>query len=342
MASFTPWGELSWLIARLGGRDWSFIGCVSHEERCLATLSVLQEVNVEPTLVRIFDEDPISEDEERANLDIHTAAAVAAGVPREKILDAPLLATIDTIETIVADAVRGHAAAIVDISSFPKRWFFVIARLMKENAILKDVVFTYSLGTRYANVLSSNPEIVRTLPTFTSIDRRTTCDVALVGIGYHSHSVLELFDIERPKSVTMLFPFPPGPPGISRNWRFVERLEQSIRSGYDTNEGIELGGIDHLHLGALDLPQNFNALKRVTNDGLRTSLVAPYGPKPVSLAMCLFALAAESADKPEVPAYYSQPTRYALDYTTGVLASGGSPVVYGYPTRLNARELYVL
>ncbi len=97
-----------------------------------------------------------------------------------------------------------------------------------------------------------------------------------------------------------------------------------------------------LHLGALDLPQNFNALKRVTDNGSRTSLVAPYGPKPVSLAMCLFALAAESAGKPEVPAYYAQPTRYALDYTTGIHANTQGPIVYGYPTRLNTRELYQL
>ena len=212
----------------------------------------------------------------------------------------------------------------------------------RENRLLTDVVFTYALGTKYADVLSSNPEIIRTIPTFTSIDRRTMCDVAFVGIGYHSHSVLDLFDIERPKSVTMLFPFPPGPPGIARNWKFVERLEMSIRSDNEFNESMELAGITQLHLGALDLPQNFNALKRVTDDGLRTSLVAPYGPKPISLAMCLFALAAESAGKPEVPAYYSQPTRYALDYTTGVHIGGSGPMVYGYPTRLNARGLYEL
>jgi hypothetical protein len=213
---------------------------------------------------------------------------------------------------------------------------------MKENKSIKDLLFTYSPGTRYANILSSNPEIIRTIPTFTSLERRTTCDVAFVGIGYHSHSVIELFDIERPKSVTMLFPFPPGPPGIARNWKFVERLEVSIRSDSVANEDMELGGMGHLHVGALDLPQNFNALKRVTDDGSRTSLVAPYGPKPVSLAMCLFALAAESAGKPEVPAYYAQPTRYALDYTTGVYSSDQGPVVYGYPTRLNSRELYQL
>jgi hypothetical protein len=231
---------------------------------------------------------------------------------------------------------------IIDITSLPKRWFFVIARLAKENHNLKDLIFTYSLGTKYADVLSSNPEIIRTIPTFTSIERRNTCDVAFIGIGYHSHSVLDLFDIERPKSVTMLFPFPPGPPGITRNWKFVERLELSIRADDDVVQSSEFSGMGHVHLGALDLPQNFDALKRITNNGALTSLVAPYGPKPVSLAMCLFALAAESARKPEVPAYYSQPTRYALDYTTGIHTSGGDPIVYGYPTRLNGRELYKL
>lgn len=329
-------------MARVSGRRWCFVGCISHEERCLAALKVLGQTGIHPTLVRIFDEDPISDVDERSSLEIQTVAAVAAGVSRDDIIDAPLLATIDNIETILAHAVTGHAGAIVDISSFPKRWFFVIARLLREISQLDNVIFTYSLGTKYANVLSSNPEIVRTIPTFTSIDRRATCDMALIGIGYHSHSVLDLFDIERPKAITMLFPFPPGPPGIARNWKFVERLELSIRSDSGANENLENGGVGHLHLGALDLPQNFNALKRLTNDGARTSLVAPYGPKPVSLAMCLFALAAESANKPEVPAYYSQPTRYALDYTTGIHSSEGNPVVYGYPTRLNARELYVL
>jgi hypothetical protein len=341
--SFIPWGELSWLMTRLNGRKWSFLGCISHEERCLAALKVLGCDRVSPSLVRIFDEDPVSEVEERSSLDIQTTAAGAIGVPTARIVDAPLLATIDTIEAFVENAISGHEAAIVDISCFPKRWFFVIARLMKESALLSDVIFTYSLGTKYANVLSFNPEIVRTIPTFTSIDRRASCDVALVGIGYHSHSVIDLFDIERPRTITMLFPFPPGPPGISRNWNFVERLERSIRADNEAvGAGGILAGIGHLHVGALDLPQNFYALKRITDHGARTSLVAPYGPKPVSLAMCLFALAAETANKPEVPAYYSQPTRYALDYTTGVYASGGNPIVYGYPTRLNSRELYHL
>jgi hypothetical protein len=329
-------------MPRLPGRHWSFLGCVSHEERSLAALNSLGFAGVTPTLVRIFDEDPVDEAAERYGLDLHRASAIAAGVAKDRFVDAPLLATVDQIERIVLTAIGASRAVVVDISSFPKRWFFVIARLVHENRGLDDVVFTYALGTKYADVLSSNPEIVRTIPTFTSIERRTSCDVAFVGIGYHSSSVLDLFDIERPKAISMLFPFPPGPPGIARNWKFVERIERSIRSSGDDPDGLALSGIGHLHIGALDLPQNFHALKMATDGGKRTSLVAPYGPKPVSLAMCLYALAAEVGGMPEVPAYYSQPMRYALDYTTGVQKQHNHPLVYGYPTRLKSANLYRL
>ena len=88
MANFIPWGELSWLMKRLSGRKWAFIGCLSHEERCLAALAVLRQVGVDPTLVRIFDEDPISESEELESLDVQTGAAVAVGVPKGRIVDA--------------------------------------------------------------------------------------------------------------------------------------------------------------------------------------------------------------------------------------------------------------
>ncbi|WP_210311994.1 hypothetical protein [Afipia massiliensis] len=329
-------------MPKLHGRSWAFIGCISHEERCFSSFSAVAGSQVNPTFVRIFDEDPIDVDAELVSLDAQKEIAIAKNIPSTRIVDADLLATVDTIERILTEAIGSSSAVIIDITSFPKRWFFVIARLAKANDTLADIIYTYSLGDRYARSLSSNPEIVRTIPTFTSLDRRSVCDVALVGIGYHSQSVLNLFDIERPKSVTMLFPFPPGPPGISRNWKSVERLEMSIRTDSDALT-LDNSGVTHLHLGALDLPQNFDAIRQVTDQGHRTSLVAPYGPKPVSLAMCLFALAAETAGRPDVPAYYSQPTRYALDYTTGISTKGdGAPSVFGYPVRLRSKELYVI
>jgi len=340
MIPFVPWGELAWLLLRLEVEEWAFFGCIAHEERWLSAWRSGSGRRLTPTFVRIFDADPLSATEEKESLDRQTVLAKAAGVPEDRVFDAGLLATIDQIEKILETATEGVKSVIVDITSLPKRWFFVIARLLKETDI-DNIVFTYSLGDKYADVLSSNPEIVRALPTFTSMDRRSICDVAFVGIGYHGQSVLNLFDFERPKSVAMLFPFPPGPPGISRNWKFVQKLERAIKPQTVPDGEVSRGtGISHVHLAALDLPQNFAALRKLTADGAKTSLIAPYGPKPVSLAMCLFALAAQKAGKPEVPAYYSQPTRYSLDYTVGTKKSGGASTVYGYPLRLRGRDLY--
>lgn len=56
--------------------------------------------------------------------------------------------------------------------------------------------------------------------------------------------------------------------------------------------------------------------------------------------MCLFALAANAAGKSDVPAYYAQPRRYSLDYSTGIRATGGRSDIQGYCIKLGGRRLY--
>lgn len=77
-------------------------------------------------------------------------------------------------------------------------------------------------------------------------------------------------------------------------------------------------------------------------EGSQTAAIAPYGPKTVSLAMCLFALAVADAGRPRVPVYYAQPLRYAIDYTERVGSVGSSPDTNGYCLRLRGRNLYDL
>jgi hypothetical protein len=337
----TPWGRLSWVASYFNGYPWTFLGCISREERCLSALAALGPVAA-ARLVRVFDEDPDDAAAERAALDARRDHAQQLfGLPRAAFRDEALLASIDQIEDIIDECARNTGNLVIDISCFPKRWFFLLTRLALQDPRIQNLMATYTVAGAYGQTLSYNPEIVRTLPGFTSMHRRGTCDVALVSIGFHSHSILDLFDVERPKSVRMLFPFPPGPPGVGRNWRFVEKLEGAIRTS--GTELTEVGRVvDQIHIGALDLPQNFYALSRATDGATKTSLVAPYGPKPVSLAMCLFVLAAERSGRPEVPAYYTQPMRYAADYTSGVLVRAGVDEVLGYPIRVDGRDLYQL
>ena len=126
--------------------------------------------------------------------------------------------------------------------------------------------------------------------------------------------------------------------GVSRhrrNWLFVKQIE-------DLTQEQRIEAPDRVHINMYDCPQIFDALQRMTNHGNDTSAIAPYGPKTVSLAMCLFALGAAAAGKSRVPVYYAQPRRYALDYTDGVRMRGTAPDITGYCLRLSGRDLYAL
>lgn len=116
---------------------------------------------------------------------------------------------------------------------------------------------------------------------------------------------------------------------------FVKQIE-------DLTKDQQIDPPDRVHIDMYDCPQVFDAICNMTNDGRQTSAIAPYGPKTVSLAMCLFALAASSAGQPRVPVYYAQPLRYALDYTSGTRMRGDTPDVTGYCLRLADRDLYTL
>jgi hypothetical protein len=338
---YRPWGNIDWIFDRLQNKEWAFLGCLSGEDRCLTAFKQLKTKLISANFVKIFDEDPISADDEKLVLNKRAKEAIDLGAALSCVTDAELLASADKIERWFDNAASQTDSIVIDITSLPKRWFFLMLRLALTEGSLKNVVVTYSLGEEYASTISFNPEMPRALPGFAPMSDRSYCDVAFIGVGYHATTILELFDIEKPRDIKMLFPFPPGPPGIRKNWSFVRRIEGVLKPNY--NELVQdEGKINHVHVAAVDASLNFNAMMRITDGGRLTSLMAPYGPKPVSLAMCLFSIAAERSTQPEVPVYYSQPTRYSINYTTGVPIRNGRDMSYAYPIRLNGRDLYTL
>ncbi|MFN3818055.1 hypothetical protein [Blastomonas sp.] len=89
-----------------------------------------------------------------------------------------------------------------------------------------------------------------------------------------------------------------------------------------------------------DVSNAFDALCNITKNAERTCALAPFGPKTLSLAMCLFALAAEQAAKEPVHAFYTQPRRYALNYTSGIKLVAGEPDIKAYCVKIDGRNLY--
>ncbi|NBB80970.1 MAG: hypothetical protein GVY36_16245 [Verrucomicrobia bacterium] len=254
--------------------------------------------------------------------------------------DEELKASLDRIEDICAQASKESENVILDITSFPKRWFFPMMRYLIEDPDIKNLQVAYTRGDEHAESLSENPETLRVIPSFVSLDDRTSHDVAFVGVGFHTHSLLELFGEDKSKSLQLMFPFPPGPPGIHRNWKFVQEVEMKVQKDESLSEDAD--PINYLHLDATDVSQAFDALKIVTSNGTKTSVMAPYGPKPFSLAMCLFAIACERAGQPEIPMWYSQPQKYAVEYTKDAAYRRDQIDTWLYGIRRDGSFLYEL
>lgn len=334
---YIPWGEWSLIKDRLPAKRWQLLGCISPEERCRAASKNLKADIDWSTLVKIWDESPLDSQEERARL-TRQEEFFFQDLTDPVVVEKPLLASLDDLFDVVEGMAGKSENVLFDITSFPKRWFFGLLRFLLEEGRFKNVVVTYAPAQSYDSVLASNPETIRALPGFSSLDTRDDCDVAFVGVGFHSHSIMDLFDLERPRRLSMFLPFPPGPPGLVRNWKFVERFETAIRAQEDTS--LEGTPISELRISALDAPQCFAALISGSDFGKRSSLVAPFGPKPMSLAMALFCLWVEREGIGEVPAYYSQPLRYSLDYSKGISKYRGKDRLLSYPVKINGKLLY--
>jgi hypothetical protein len=334
-----PSADIDFFLSRISVSDWVFIGCVGPEKRSLSCFRRVSQRMDSCYMVRIFDQ-KLPSTAEQEILDLRKREAVELGVPEENISDELLFTTIDRIKAFCKTATKENVSVLLDISSMPKRWFFVLVRELVSSCNLRNLIITYSSAASYAKDLSFDPESARALPGFSLLADRASCDVAFVGLGYHSTGLKSVLELEEPKQIHMFFPFPPALPGMMKNWesaRYLEQITKQITDNKLTESGERLSYIQH-HFS--DVALCFEVMVKITDGGRLTSMGAPYGPKPLSMAMCLFALACEKAGRPEVPLYYSQPTSYSHDYTTDVKFVNGVAEVTAFAVILDGREQF--
>lgn len=334
---FRPWGDVNWLIAKHRSENWAAIACCATETRSVDSILALSKIAKWMSVVSIWDPDPLDDEEqERALSSAFRRLSEQIKCPYSAH-SGELKASLDTVREIVDEAVKVSGDIILDITSFPKRWFFPMVRFLCDNAKVQNLIVVYTLGDGYADQISENYEVLRPIQGFPSIEGRTDHDLAFVGVGFHSSNMLTMFGDDHPRALRLLFPFPPGPPGLKRNWRFVQHVDRALR--FDEELQV-LRPMEHLQLSALDVSQAFDALRLLSDRGTRTSLMAPYGPKPISLAMCLFAVLVEQSGLPEVPVYYSQPQRYHLNYTSSSKKRAGKLDTLAYSIKHNGKISY--
>ena len=342
MTVLRPWGQIDWLLERLAGRSWSLIGCCGTEKRSIALPMYLgRGMFGLAEIVTIRDPDPLDARETEACLRQQHDKLIVEGYSKREIYGADLLTTMEEkrrpLERIKES---GERSVLIDISSFPKSWFFPMIKIALEDDWFCDVVVTYTSGSSYSDQLSENMLGLQTIPGFYSDGVRKRHDSLIAGVGFEAGGLVQLLEAQASDSIRLIFPFPPGPPGHWRNWKVVRHLEDSTQR--NIGRGDSQPTLHRVHVHMYDCPQVFEALCEMTDDGTLRSAIGPYGPKTISLAMCLFSLAAARSGRPRVPVYYTQPTRYALDYTGNVRRNGEIPVITGYCLRLGGRDLYTL
>ena len=327
-----PWGRLMWLLSRLQPVNWSFVGCISPEERGLAAWRTLRAAGFcDDYTLWVVDDPPRSRFHAaaRARVAIHVESYEKDGGDPAMLERHQLLEKSDQIVS-GADRVIENSSPnlVIDITSLPKRFFFPLIRRCLQSPKLRNVVVTYTPAAKYAEgKLSEDPEPWRQLPMFGGKYPEPEDRIVVVSAGFEPLGLPDLLSTDyQDAEVRVVIPTPWDPVSFDRTWRFVRSLQRNTIPLTNRVQTVSV----------LDAPEMFDHLVALTDGGKRYGILAPYGPKPISLAMCLFAAEQDGV------VYYTQPTAYNPDYTIDAAQDHEGVVTFSYAIRLAGKNTYSL
>jgi hypothetical protein len=334
---FRPWGRFDQLLESQQGSEWSLIGCCSHEYRCRAVFECLDELDISgPQLVfEIIDPPSVSTHDIEQKTADNRAYVVGIGFQNQSISVHGLVDPFSGYERVLRQFLHriGNRNLVVDITSLPKKVYFFLTKLLfGEFALPRNIVFTYAEPNTYSDKpLAENPDPWEALPGFRISPRDQNIRKVVVGIGYEPLGLPDLVDAGRFDEAQMnfLFPFPAQADRVARNWRFIRGIFPNPDSGR-----LSITRVD-----GINVPEVYQTLLGIGEHGEQGLILAPFGPKPVSLAMALYA-AKYSIPPNQTGVYYTQPTYYNPDYSEGIRLIDGHKALNSYCIKINGQIVY--
>lgn len=317
-----PWGPLPWLLSKLPGEASQpvLLGALGAEHRCLGVPLVARGAK---RVVSLAIHDPPSRFAEACSEKFERHFKHLAGRFRDRLqrLDVSLLAAEDEIASSLEECLEnGPTTLWLDISCLPKRFFFLIVKLALGDRRASTIIVTYTqprLGGYTDSHLAGDLSGVSALPgfiPFLSEQKRLA-----IAIGFETLGLPQLlgeYGHDKAAELVLLVPFPPGQPYSRRVWQCVQDVH------YPGDGNVR-------RIPALDAFATVRALVADGQDsGVGNTALAPYGPKPVSLGMCLYAIHTEA------PVFYTQPLTYHPDYSRGIGPS------WGYCLRVAGQDVW--
>lgn len=331
---YRPWGNIRWMLPKImTGIEWTFCGCISPEERCLGAYNELRHAAIYLNTKFIIVHDPQSkftnEIEKRMN-EFKVVASMFDKYIQFEDFDLEY-SDFSKIYFYIQDLINSsNGNIILDISCFPKRFFFPLVKWIFNNDKINNfIVLNTTPETYRSGKLVENFAEWDTLPFFADFNENIKKDVVFIGVGHMPMSSLNpIQDIASSDKLRLFFPFPGHPDSFMLTWKFVFDIKESFpeRQVPPTTRvsAINCSELyDYLVVFSSDLATRENVL------------LAPYGPKAFSLAMALFATNFNS------PVYYTQPRFYYPDYSSGIAEINGIPKITAYALILQNRRIYL-
>jgi hypothetical protein len=323
-----PWGPIDWALSLSSQKQWHFVGALGTEERSLCSWSYLKQLGV---LVgaQFGEVQDIDSDKYRDRTQAATAARRAEFSSRggdfSCVEQMELMAELFVISAFTHRAANAGQSIILDITSFPKRFFFPILRDLANNLQVRDLIVTYTSPKSYApeaEPLYEDIEPWKVMPGFGIASSRGAQWV--VSVGFLVESLRRYVGDNPNKSMKVLVPFPAPLFAIRRTWEAVSNLEQ----------GHAEGRFDKFRVDTLDMSAAFDRICSLAGNPERPLAFAPFGPKPTSAAMCLYSIQKGSS------VHYPQPTIYHPEYSCGIRHDDPATAISAYWIKHGGESLY--
>jgi hypothetical protein len=309
-----PWGKLATVgEAFLSKQSYGIIGCLSPEYRCV---SVPMRIACGPgtcqfiRLLEIHDPDdafPNYSTEAKAKRDENRIALDAAGV-RYDSTRADLLDADGKQLKQLAWCLTDHVpeTVVLDITAFPKRYFALYLKKLMLRSEIQNLIITYSVpspGGYSDGHLASDPLPCDHLPGFAA-PPPDSGSCLLASMGFEPLNLKGILSMHRAGGVTVkiVLPFPPDGIGIRRAFNSLRNLA--------SHEAAEIGCNTVYVVSTWDAEYLYRQMG-VWQQGYQKMYLLPFGPKPHTLGMVLYAI------KHNCGIYYTQPKSYSPNYSQG-------------------------
>lgn len=324
---YRPWGKIDWLLSLSGTKDWHFVGTLGTEERSLCSWKLMKDIGIlsGELFFRIRDEnsEKYRVQCQRALENRYKEFKKNGGDPTTVDV-VELMSELFIIQQLSFKATSAGESIVLDVTSMPKRFFFLLLRALTLNNNIKNLLVTYCSPASYTDdILYEDIDSWKNLPGFGGCASRR--ENLIVSIGFLVESLKSYFStMPNHGKIKMIIPFPAPLAALKRTWESVSNIERDQDSSR----------FEKYRVDSLDMSTAFDYIVSSTSNSQNPTAFAPFGPKPISVAMCLYAIQRDSA------VYYPQPTVYHPEYSKGIKNNDPMSAVTGYWVKHEGNNLY--